>query len=62
MAIKTGANLFQLPTFTTFKAIRIPAIRNTSPCPKSPNIIPKRIEKNTATNGVGSIEPYKGEP
>ena len=57
MDIKIGANLFQLPTFITFLAIRMPASTKTSPCPKSPNIIPKRSVKKIATNGVGSIVP-----
>ena len=55
--IKIGANLFHLPTLITFRIIKIPNKTKNIPCPKSPNMIPNKIVKKIATNGLGSIVP-----
>jgi hypothetical protein len=38
----------------------IPSRARTIPYPMSPSIMPKNIGKKTATNGVGSMDPYAG--
>ena len=42
--------------------IKNPTKVRTNPCPKSPNIMPKKTMNIIATNGVGSISSLDGRP
>ena len=51
------------PSFTFFHFVRInPKSEITSPCPRSPNIMPNISIYVIATYGVGSMPVYDGKP
>jgi len=56
-AIKTGADLLYEPMRKIRFSSKMPSKNMTSPCPKSPNIMPNKSVKKSATKGVGSIVP-----
>ena len=62
MQMKIRLNFSQPPSRMTRLVISIPRMRNTSPCPASPNMMPNSTVKKIATKGVGSTVPYSGEP
>ena len=56
-AIKTGADLLYVPMRKIRFSSKMPSTKITKPCPKSPNIMPNKSVKKSATKGVGSIVP-----